>query len=69
MDPEPFKLAIESTIDIAGKVHNEAGIDFEFVDFGGGVEFHTLPEENIVDIDTFAKKILHYSNLNWKSMI
>ena len=37
LDPEPFKLAIESTIDIAGKVHNEAGIDFEFVDFGGGV--------------------------------
>ena len=31
LDPEPFKLAIESTMDIAGKVHQEAGIDFEFV--------------------------------------
>lgn len=56
LDPEPFKLAIESTIDIAGKVHNEAGIDFEFVDFGGGVGIPYTPEENIVDIDTFAKE-------------
>ena len=56
LDPEPFKLAIESTIDIAGKVHTEAGIDFEFVDFGGGVGIPYTPEENIVDIDTFAKE-------------
>ena len=56
LDPEPFKLAIESTIDIAGKVHQEAGIDFEFVDFEGGVGIPYTPEENIVDIDTFAKE-------------
>ncbi|MDO5848604.1 MAG: diaminopimelate decarboxylase [Methanobrevibacter sp.] len=56
LDPEPFKLAIESTMDIAGKVHQEAGIDFEFVDFGGGVGIPYTPDENIVDIDTFAKE-------------
>lgn len=56
LDPEPFKLAIESTIDIAGKVHKEAGIDFEFVDFGGGVGIPYTPEENTVDIDRFAKE-------------
>ncbi len=56
LDPEPFKLAIESTMDIAGKVHKEAGIDFEFVDFGGGVGIPYTPEENTVDIDRFAKE-------------
>ena len=55
LDPEPFKLAVESTMDIAGKVHQEAGIDFEFVDFGGGVGIPYTPEENIVDLDKFAE--------------
>ncbi|MGL4670117.1 MAG: diaminopimelate decarboxylase [Methanobacteriaceae archaeon] len=56
LDPEPFKLAIESTMDIAGKVHQELGIDFEFLDFGGGVGIPYTPDENIVDLDTFAKE-------------
>ena len=55
LDPEPFKLAIESTMDIAGKVHQEAGIDFEFVDFGGGVGIPYTPKENIVDLEKFAE--------------
>lgn len=55
LDPEPFKLAIESTTDIAGKVHEETGIDFEFIDFGGGVGIPYTPDENIVDLDKFAQ--------------
>ena len=55
LDPEPFKLAIESTMDIAGKVHEDAGIDFEFIDFGGGVGIPYTPDEHIVDLDKFAK--------------
>ena len=55
LDPEPFKLAIESTTDIAGKVHEETGIDFEFIDFGGGVGIPYAPNENIVDLDKFAE--------------
>ena len=55
LDPEPFKLAIESTTDIAGKVHEETGIEFEFIDFGGGVGIPYTPDENIVDLDKFAE--------------
>ena len=55
LDPEPFKLAVESTMDIAGKVHQEAGIDFEFVDFGGGVGVPYTPEEKLLDLDKFAE--------------
>lgn len=56
LDPEPFKLAIESTMDIAGKVHEEAAIDFEFVDFGGGVGIPYTPDEKLLDLDNFAKE-------------
>ena len=56
LDPEPFKLAIESTMDIAGKVHKEAEIDFEFLDFGGGVGIPYTPEEKLLDLDHFAKE-------------
>lgn len=58
LDPEPFKLAVESTMDIAGKVHQDTGIDFEFVDFGGGIGIPYTPDENIVDLDSFAKEII-----------
>ncbi|MDL2246235.1 diaminopimelate decarboxylase [Methanobrevibacter sp. OttesenSCG-928-K11] len=56
LDPEPFKLAISSTMDIAGKVHQEADIEFEFLDFGGGIGVPYTPTENTVDIDKFAKE-------------
>lgn len=56
LDPEPFKLAIESTMDIAGKVHQDAGVDFEFVDFGGGVGIPYTPDEEVLDLDKFAKE-------------
>ena len=56
LDPEPFKLAIKSTMDIAGKVHKEADIDFEFIDFGGGIGIPYTPDEKLLDIDNFAKE-------------
>jgi diaminopimelate decarboxylase len=56
LDPEPFKVAIESTMDIAGKVHKEAGVDFEFLDFGGGIGIPYTPEEQLLDLDKFAKE-------------
>lgn len=56
LDPEPFKLAIESTMNIAGKVHKEAGIDFEFLDFGGGVGIPYTPDEKLLDLEAFAEE-------------
>ncbi|WP_295722130.1 diaminopimelate decarboxylase [uncultured Methanobrevibacter sp.] len=60
LDPEPFKLAIGSTMDIAGKVHEDVGIDFEFVDFGGGVGVPYTPEEKALDLDHFANENITY---------
>ena len=57
LDPEPFKLVTNVLMDIAGKVANEADIDFEFIDFGGGLGIPYTVEENLLAIDEFAEEI------------
>jgi diaminopimelate decarboxylase len=58
LDPEPFKLAVESLMDIAGAVHQDAGVEFDFIDFGGGIGIPYTPEEKKLDINLFAEKIV-----------
>ncbi len=43
-------------MDIAGKVIKDAGINFEFIDFGGGIGIPYTPEESKLDIKTLLKK-------------
>jgi len=57
LDPEPFKLATNVLMDIAGKVYQKVDIDFEFLDLGGGLGIPYEPEENLLDIDPFAEEI------------
>lgn len=57
LDPEPFMLAVETLMDVAGKVSTEVGIKFDFIDFGGGLGIPYLPEESKLDIEVFAKEI------------
>ena len=47
-------------MDIAGKVHEDTGIDFEFVDFGGGVGVPYTPEEKALDLDHFASENISF---------
>lgn len=58
LDPEPFMLAVETLMDVAGRVKNEAGIKFEFIDFGGGLGIPYHPDESKLDIDVFSKEIV-----------
>lgn len=57
LDPEPFKLATTVLMDIAGQVAQGADIDFEFLDLGGGLGIPYEVEENLLDIEPFAKEI------------
>ncbi len=59
LDPEPFMLAVKSLMDIAGRVHREARVEFDFIDFGGGIGIPYEPEESKLDIDLFAQKIVN----------
>lgn len=57
LDPEPFMLAVETLMDVTGRVHEEAGVKFEFIDFGGGLGIPYEPEESKLDIEKFSKEI------------
>ena len=57
LDPEPFKLAVTTLMDIAGRVSKYADIEFDFIDFGGGIGIPYTPEESILDINDFGEKI------------
>ncbi|MGC9517158.1 MAG: diaminopimelate decarboxylase [Methanomicrobiales archaeon] len=63
LDPEPFMLAVETLMDVAGRVSDEAGVNFEFIDFGGGLGIPYNPEESKLDIELFSKEITNlYKN-------
>ena len=57
LDPEPFMLAVRTLMDIAGRVHEGAGVEFDFIDFGGGIGIPYTPEESKLNINVFAEKI------------
>ena len=57
LDPEPFKLAVNVLMDIAGKVSKHADIQFDFIDFGGGIGIPYTPEESKLDINNFGEEI------------
>ncbi len=58
LDPEPFKLAVQTLMDIAGDVAQNTEVDFEFIDFGGGLGIPYTPEEHELDLDKFAGEIV-----------
>lgn len=58
LDPEPFMLAVRTLMDIAGRVSEGAEVEFDFIDFGGGIGIPYTPEESKLDIKIFAEKIV-----------
>ncbi len=55
---EPFLSAEEKLLEIAYRARKTLGINFEFVDIGGGIGVPYKPEEKPVDITLFAEKVL-----------
>jgi diaminopimelate decarboxylase len=55
---DPFILAIDKLLDIAKKIHNQTGADFEFIDMGGGLGVPYQPEDKALDLNLFSDKIL-----------
>jgi diaminopimelate decarboxylase len=58
LDPEPYTLAVEKLLKIAKRVHEEVGIDFEFIDIGGGLGVPYNPEDQELDLTTFSKNVV-----------
>jgi diaminopimelate decarboxylase len=57
LEAEPYKLAVEKLLSIAKRVHDEVGIDFEFIDIGGGLGVPYKPEDKDLDLAEYAKVI------------
>jgi len=58
LDPEPYVAAVEKLLKIAKRVHKEVGIDFEFIDIGGGLGVPYKPEDKELDLADFSSKVV-----------
>ncbi len=58
LDVKPIVAALEKLLTIAKRVHEQAGVDFEFIDVGGGIGVPYKPEDNALDLNTYSDKVL-----------
>ncbi len=58
LDLEPYVAAVEKLLSIAKRVHQEVGIDFEFIDIGGGLGVPYKPEDKELDLSEFSSKVV-----------
>ncbi len=58
LDVEPYVLAVDKLLSIAKRVHDEVGVDFEFIDIGGGFGVPYNPEDKDFDLAEFASKVV-----------
>jgi diaminopimelate decarboxylase len=58
LNVEPFLLALDKLLSVAKRVHDEIGLQFEFVDMGGGLGVPYKPEEQELDLARFSEKVL-----------
>jgi len=58
MDVAPYLKSGERLLEIAWKINNKLGINFDFIDFGGGMGIPYKPEEKELNLDAFASKLV-----------
>ena len=58
LEVEPYALAVEKLLNMAKRVHDEVGIEFEFIDIGGGIGVPYKPEDKDLDLTEFSNKIV-----------
>ncbi len=58
LEVEPYVLAVEKLLSIAKRVHEEVGIEFEFIDIGGGFGVPYKPEDKELDLAEFSSKVV-----------
>jgi diaminopimelate decarboxylase len=58
LEVEPYVLAVEKLLSIAKRVHEEVGVDFEFIDIGGGFGVPYKPEDKELNLSEFSSKVV-----------
>jgi diaminopimelate decarboxylase len=54
---DPFIRASRKLLKIAGKIHSQLDIEFEFIDIGGGLGVPYTPSEKELDLKAFSQKV------------
>lgn len=58
LEVKPFLAALDKLLNIAKRIHEQTGVNFEFMDIGGGIGVPYKPEEKELDLELFAEKVL-----------
>lgn len=58
LDVEPYVLALEKLLAIAKRIHEQVGVEFEFIDIGGGLGVPYKPEDKELDLTLFSDTVL-----------
>jgi diaminopimelate decarboxylase len=58
LETEPYAVAVEKLLSIAKRVHEEVGINFEFIDIGGGFGVPYKSEDKDLDLAEFSSKVV-----------
>lgn len=57
LDPDYFTFITSRLFDITRKISNTLGIEFEFIDIGGGFGVPYRPGEKVLPVETVAQKV------------
>lgn len=55
---EPIILATKNLLSLAKKIHDQASVDFEFIDIGGGLGVPYKPEEKELNLNYLSEELL-----------
>jgi diaminopimelate decarboxylase len=58
LDVKPFLAALDKLLAIARRVHEQVGVNFEFIDVGGGIGVPYKPEDKPLDLQVYSDKVL-----------
>jgi diaminopimelate decarboxylase len=58
LDVKPFVQALDKLLKLASKAHDKLGVEFEFLDMGGGLGVPYKPEDDELDLALFSSKVL-----------
>lgn len=58
LSPEYFEEVVAKLLDIAGPISRKLGITFDFIDIGGSLGVPYRPEDNELDIENVAERVV-----------
>ncbi len=58
LEVKPFLAALEKLLSTAKMVHEQIGVNFEFIDVGGGIGVPYKPQDKPLDLQVYSDKVL-----------